>query len=158
VLRAPQDPPAALWLAPGSEILCQRCLHFREGRGWITPRPGARSSTMNLTQILSKCVFNSHLRTSSVGSSTTHAPGPRNDRGSQSQAKPQFPPQQAPASARAGQEPEAAAQRGTGRDGTHGGGFVGRPSNLSLSWRSALVRVERVMPSSLMFSSGCFWM
>lgn len=46
----------------------------------------------------------------------------------------------------------------TGRDGTHGGGFVGRPSNLSLSWRSALVRVERVMPSSLMFSSGCFWM
>lgn len=41
---------------------------------------------------------------------------------------------------------------------THGGGLVGRPSNLSLSCRSALVSVERVMPSSLRFSSGCFWM
>lgn len=38
----------------------------------------------------------------------------------------------------------------------HGGGLVGRPSNLSLSWRSALVRVDLVIPSSLMFSSGCF--
>lgn len=40
---------------------------------------------------------------------------------------------------------------------TYGGGLVGRPSNLSFSCLSALVRVERGGAPSSKFISGCFW-
>lgn len=51
----------------------------------------------------------------------------------------------------------ARACRGSRAAETYGGGLSGRPSDLSLRWRSALVRVDFTR-SCVMFNSGCCWM